>query len=138
MSQHENSRNTLSLSKRVSRILFNFLVRGFEACDVEEMISDWSLSAMLFSIKFYFSNLVGWYVQYTYIRVQIFKSIFSISFEKKMWFCFKYHQWRIQAQGLAVIFSHHQVCVKRRREDTFFAVQIESRISAPLFASKTV
>ena len=59
MPQYENSRNTLSLSKRVSRILFNFLVRGFEACDVEEMISDCSLSAMLFSIKFYFSNLVG-------------------------------------------------------------------------------
>jgi hypothetical protein len=47
-----------------------------------------------------------------------------------MWFCFKYHQWRIQAQGLEVIFSHHQVCVKRRREDTFFAAQSESRISA--------
>jgi hypothetical protein len=42
------------------------------------------------------------------------------------------------AQGLAVIFSHHQVCVKRRREDTFFAAQSESRISAPFFASKTV
>jgi hypothetical protein len=27
---------------------------------------------------------------------------------------------------------------KRRREDTFFAAQSESRISAPFFASKTV
>jgi hypothetical protein len=41
-------------------------------------------------------------------------------------------------QGLAVIFSHHQVCVRRRREDTFFAAPSESRISAPFFASKTV
>jgi hypothetical protein len=38
----------------------------------------------------------------------------------------------------AVIFSQHQVCVKRRKEDTCFAAQIESRISAPFFASKTV
>jgi hypothetical protein len=41
-------------------------------------------------------------------------------------------------QGLAVIFLRHQECVKRRREDTFFAAQSESRILAPFFASKTV
>ena len=43
-----------------------------------------------------------------------------------------------QSQGLAVIFSHHQVCVKRRRGDTCFPAQSESRISAPFFASKAV
>ena len=28
-------------------------------------------------------------------------------------------------QGLTVIFSHHQVCVKRRREDTVFAAKVK-------------
>jgi hypothetical protein len=37
-----------------------------------------------------------------------------------------------------VIFSHHQVCVTRRKEDTFFIAQSESRISAPFVAPKTV
>jgi hypothetical protein len=44
----------------------------------------------------------------------------------------------LASQGLAVIFSHHQVCVIRRREDTLFVAQSESRISAFFFASKTV
>jgi hypothetical protein len=43
----------------------------------------------------------------------------------------------VQAQGLAVIFSHHPICVIRR-EDIFFAAQSKSRISAPFFASKKV
>ena len=43
----------------------------------------------------------------------------------------------IQPQGLAVIFPHRQVYVKREGR-TLFAAQSESRISAPFFASKTV
>jgi hypothetical protein len=35
------------------------------------------------------------------------------------------------------IFTSPGIC-KKRREDTFFAPQSESRISAPFFASKTV
>ena len=35
------------------------------------------------------------------------------------------------------IFTSPGIC-KKRREDTFFAAQIESRISAPFFASKMV
>jgi hypothetical protein len=35
------------------------------------------------------------------------------------------------------IFTSPGICWKRR-EDTFFAAQSESRISAPFFASKTV
>jgi hypothetical protein len=45
---------------------------------------------------------------------------------------------RDRPQGPTVIFSHHQVCVKRRRDDTFLAAQSESRISTPFFASKTI
>jgi hypothetical protein len=58
----------------------------------------------------------------------------SISNQRiEVWF-----YWWWKPQGLAVIFSHHQVYVKRRREGTFFAAQSQSRISAPFFASKTV
>ena len=46
--------------------------------------------------------------------------------------------WLNIAQGLAAIFSHRQVYVKREGRTLFFAAQSESRISAPFFASKTV
>ena len=60
--------------------------------------------------------------------------------EKIQWQCHPRASERacVFSQGLAVIFSHHQVCVKRRKEDTFFAAQSESIILAPFFASKTV
>ena len=41
-------------------------------------------------------------------------------------------------QGPAVIFSHHQVCIKKKKGDTFWGAKSESRVSAPFFASKTV
>jgi hypothetical protein len=41
-------------------------------------------------------------------------------------------------QGLAVIFSSSPGICKERKEDTILAAQSESRISAPLFALKTV
>jgi hypothetical protein len=41
-------------------------------------------------------------------------------------------------QGLAVIFSHHQVCIKKKKGGHFLGAKSESRISAPFFASKTV
>ena len=44
-------RYTLSLSNRVSKILFSFLVKGFEACDVDETESTCSLSAMLLTVQ---------------------------------------------------------------------------------------
>jgi len=36
------------------------------------------------------------------------------------------------AQGLAVIFSHYQVCVKKKGGH-FFGAKSESRVSAPFF-----
>jgi hypothetical protein len=43
------------------------------------------------------------------------------------------------AQGLAVIFSHHQlICVKKKKGGHFFWAISESRVSAPFFTSKTV
>ena len=41
-------------------------------------------------------------------------------------------------QGLAVIFSHHQVCDKKKKGGHFLGTKSESRVSAPFFASKTV
>jgi hypothetical protein len=44
------------------------------------------------------------------------------------------------AQGLAVIFSHHQVCIKKKKGGHFWegGAKSESRVSAPFFASKTI
>ena len=81
-----------------------------------------------------------------------FNSQISIYFDIKQWFLSDIRKMNIilsipmqtvknhqrKPQGLAVIFSHHQVFVKRSREDTFFAAQIESRMSASVFASKTI
>ena len=44
----------------------------------------------------------------------------------------------VHPQGLAVIFSHHQVCIKKKKGGHFWGVKSESRVSAPFFASKTV
>jgi hypothetical protein len=43
------------------------------------------------------------------------------------------------AQGLAVtvIFSHHRVCVKKKKGGHFLGAKSESRVSAPFFAAKT-
>ena len=43
-----------------------------------------------------------------------------------------------RAQGLTVIFSHHQVCIKKKKGGHFWGAKSESRVSAPFFASKTV
>ena len=41
------------------------------------------------------------------------------------------------SQGLAVIFSHHQVCIKKKKGGHFWGgAKSESRVSAPFFASK--
>jgi hypothetical protein len=43
-----------------------------------------------------------------------------------------------QTQGLAVIFSHHQVCIKKKKGGPFLGAKSESIVSAPFFTSKTV
>ena len=47
-----------------------------------------------------------------------------------------HHTW-LKPQGLAVLFSHHQVCIKKKGGH-FLGAKSESRVSAPFFASKTV
>ena len=51
--------------------------------------------------------------------------------------CLELHTYNHRGSQLYFHITSRQVCVKRR-EDTFFAAQSESRISAPFFASKTV
>ena len=41
-------------------------------------------------------------------------------------------------QGFEVIFSHHQVCIKKKKGGHFLGAKSESRVSAPFFASKMV
>jgi hypothetical protein len=39
-----------------------------------------------------------------------------------------------RTQGITVIFSHHQVCIKKKKGGHFWGAKSESRVSAPFFA----